>query len=102
MQGVQSILQGSMKICHCVNYSWRIDATYSIMGPLYEEKCMMIGEEIKGLRKLLGYTQAKLAEEIGVTPNTIARYERDEFKPSPPVQKLLKMLQMRVTNRKAA
>lgn len=63
---------------------------------------MLTGEEIKELRKTLGYTQAKIAEELGVTPNTVARYERDEFKPSPPVQKLLKMLQMSVTNRKAA
>ena len=72
------------------------------MGPPYEEKFMLTGEEIKELRKTLGYTQAKIAEELGVTPNTVARYERDEFKPSPPVQKLLKMLQMSVTNRKAA
>lgn len=62
----------------------------------------MTGEEIRELRKILDYTQAKLAEEIGVTPNTVARYERDEFKPSPPVVKLLKMLGMRATNRKAA
>ncbi len=62
----------------------------------------MTGAEIKGLRKILGYTQAKLAEEVGVTPNTIARYERDEFKPSPPVLKLLKILEMIVTERKAA
>jgi len=62
----------------------------------------MTGEQIKELRKLLGYTQAKLAEEIGVTSNTVARYERDEFKPSSPVQKILKMLQAHMTNRKAA
>jgi putative transcriptional regulator len=63
---------------------------------------MMTGEQIKELRKSLGYTQARLAEEVGVTPNTVARYERDEFKPSSPVQKLLEMLQMSVKNRKAA
>ena len=62
----------------------------------------MTGGEIRELRKILDYTQAKLAEEIGVTPNTVARYERDEFKPSPPVVKLLKMLGIRATNRKAA
>lgn len=62
----------------------------------------MTGAEIKELRKILGYTQAKLAEEVGVTPNTIARYERDEFKPSPPVLKLLKILGMMATERKAA
>jgi putative transcriptional regulator len=62
----------------------------------------MTGTEIKELRKILGYTQARLAEEVGVTPNTIARYERDEFKPSPPVLKLLKILELMVTERKAA
>ena len=62
----------------------------------------MTGTEIKELRKILGYTQARLGEEVGVTPNTIARYERDEFKPSPPVLKLLKILELMVTERKAA
>lgn len=62
----------------------------------------MTGTEIKELRKILGYTQARLADEVGVTPNTIARYERDEFKPSPPVLKLLKLLELMVTERKAA
>jgi len=54
----------------------------------------MTGEQIKELRKSLGYTQAKLAEEVGLTPNTIARYERDELKPSPPVLKLLRLLEL--------
>ncbi|MDX6694584.1 MAG: Antitoxin component of bacterial toxin-antitoxin system, MqsA [Blastocatellia bacterium] len=62
----------------------------------------MTGAEIKTLRKSLGYTQARLAEEIGVTANTIARYEREELKPSPPVLKLLKLLEMLVTEKKAA
>jgi transcriptional regulator with XRE-family HTH domain len=72
------------------------------MASSNEEELMMTSEQIKELRKSLGYTQAKLAEEVGVTPNTVARYERDEFKPSPPVQKLLEMLHLRVTSRKAA
>ncbi len=62
----------------------------------------MTGTQIKQLRKALGYTQAQLAEEIGVTANTVARYERDELNPSSPVMKLLKLLEMLVTERKAA
>lgn len=62
----------------------------------------MTGTEIKKLRKALGYTQARLAEEIGITPNTVARYERGELNPSPPVLKLLKLLEILVTERKAA
>jgi putative transcriptional regulator len=54
----------------------------------------MTGAEIRELRKSLGYTQARLAEEVGLTPNTIARYERDELKPSPPVLKLLRLLEL--------
>ena len=62
----------------------------------------MTGVQIKELRRSLGYTQAKLADEVGVTPNTIARYERDELRPSPPVLKLLKLLGLAGGGRKAA
>jgi transcriptional regulator with XRE-family HTH domain len=68
----------------------------------FEDITFMTGAQIKSLRKALGYTQARLAEEVGVTANTIARYEREELIPSPPVQKLLKLLEMLVTERKAA
>jgi putative transcriptional regulator len=62
----------------------------------------MTGLQIKELRKALGYTQARLAEEVGVTANTVARYERGELKPSPPVMKLLKLLDMLSAEKKAA
>jgi putative transcriptional regulator len=62
----------------------------------------MTGAQIKELRKNLGYTQARLAEELGVTANTVARYERDELRPSPPVMKLLKLLELLNAERKAA
>jgi putative transcriptional regulator len=61
----------------------------------------MTGTQIKELRKNLGYTQARLAEEVGLTPNTIARYERDELKPSPPVLKLLRLLELSMELSKA-
>lgn len=62
----------------------------------------MTGTQIKDLRKTLGYTQAKLADEVGVTANTVARYERGELRPSPPVMKLLKLLEMLTAEKKAA
>lgn len=62
----------------------------------------MTGAQIKELRKALGYTQARLAEEVGVTANTLARYERGELRPSPPVMKLLKLLEMLSSERRAA
>ena len=61
----------------------------------------MTGAQIKELRKSLGYTQARLAEEVGLTPNTIARYEREELKPSPPVLKLLRLLELSLELSKA-
>ena len=35
----------------------------------------MTGQELKRARIQLGYTQAKLAEAVDMSPNTIARYE---------------------------
>lgn len=83
-------------------YSWRIYASYSKIAAILKGHPIMTGIEIKELRKALGYTQAKLAEEVGVTANTVARYEREELNPSPPVLKLLKLLEMVATDRKAA
>ncbi|MFL6230941.1 MAG: helix-turn-helix domain-containing protein [Pyrinomonadaceae bacterium] len=62
----------------------------------------MTGIQIKDLRKSLGYTQAKLGEEVGVTSNTIARYEREELRPSPSVMKLLGMLETLAAEKLAA
>jgi putative transcriptional regulator len=72
------------------------------MRPFSKGTLNMTGAQIKDLRKTLGYTQARLAEEIGVTANTVARYEREELKPSPPVLKLLKLLELLMTEKKAA
>jgi putative transcriptional regulator len=65
-----------------------------MLRPAWKGLLDMTGIQIKELRKSLGYTQARLAEEVGLTPNTIARYERDELKPSPPVLKLLRLLEL--------
>ena len=83
----------------CVTY---IRSVYYHSALFRGHSLIMTGTQIKQLRKTIGYTQAKLAEEVGVTSNTIARYERGELKPSPPVMKLLKLLEMFVTQRKAA
>lgn len=41
----------------------------------------MTGEEIRRWRDRLGWTQARLAAELGVATNTVARWERDEKHP---------------------
>jgi DNA-binding transcriptional regulator YiaG len=48
------------------------------------------GAEIKKLRARMGLTQAQLAADLGVTENTVARWERDEMKMSEPAVRLLR------------
>ena len=38
----------------------------------------MTGDQLRRIRRRLRLTQAQLAESIGVTPTTLARWERDE------------------------
>ncbi|CAI4032136.1 hypothetical protein DNFV4_02563 [Nitrospira tepida] len=52
----------------------------------------MDGEELRRLRTVLGLTQAKLAEAVGVTTNAIALAERGERGISEPLARLVKML----------
>jgi DNA-binding XRE family transcriptional regulator len=41
-----------------------------------------IGDAIRASRKVLGWTQADLAERAGLSPNYVARIERGEVSPS--------------------
>ena len=41
-----------------------------------------IGEEIRAARAAADLTQAQLAEKLGVTKNTVARWERGEMEPT--------------------
>jgi transcriptional regulator with XRE-family HTH domain len=52
----------------------------------------MKGRTLKSLRKKLGWTQVKLSKSVGVTSNTIARWERDEVSISKPVEQLIKSI----------
>ncbi len=44
---------------------------------------MMNGKELKEKRNDLSLTQEQLANELNVTSNTVARWERDEMKIPP-------------------
>lgn len=44
----------------------------------------MSGEEIRRARLILGFTQVELADSLGVSANTVARWERDESPPESP------------------
>lgn len=38
-------------------------------------------ENMRGIRVLRGMTRAQVAEKVGVTPQTIGKYERGEIEP---------------------
>jgi len=52
----------------------------------------MTGVEIRAFREKLGWTQMALAEAIGVTSNTVARWERGEMAISEPTARLLQKI----------
>ena len=58
----------------------------------YTIRIAMIGRELRSIRQKLALTQAALAEAIGVTSNTVARWERGEMAISEPAARLLEKL----------
>ena len=52
----------------------------------------MTNVEIRAFREKLGWTQMALAEAIGVTSNTVARWERGEMAISEPAARLLQKI----------
>ena len=52
----------------------------------------MKGKELKTIRGRLDLTQVKLAAELGVTANTVARWERDEVAIREPMARLIQLL----------
>lgn len=51
----------------------------------------MRGEEVREVRRALGWTQVQLAEALGVAGNTVARWERGEVKITEPMARLIRM-----------
>ena len=58
----------------------------------YTIRIVMTGRELRSIRQKLALTQAALAEAIGVTSNTVARWERGEMAISEPAARLLEKL----------
>jgi DNA-binding transcriptional regulator YiaG len=52
----------------------------------------MRGAECRRIRLSLELTQVKFAERLGVTGNTVARWERDETAIREPMAKLIRLL----------
>ncbi len=53
----------------------------------------MTGKNLSEIRGQLQWTQAQLGKVIGVTGNTVARWERGEMKISEPVARLILRIQ---------
>jgi transcriptional regulator with XRE-family HTH domain len=49
----------------------------------------MKGKELRSIRNKLRWTQVEMATALRVTPNTVARWERDERAISEPIAKLI-------------
>jgi transcriptional regulator with XRE-family HTH domain len=49
----------------------------------------LTGKSMRAFRLRIGWSQARLAEELGLAANSVARAERGEMKMSATVQKLL-------------
>jgi len=52
----------------------------------------MTGQTLRTIRKRLGLTQVQFAKHIGVTANTVARWERGEIGMRPMTERLIKLL----------
>ncbi len=52
----------------------------------------MTGKEIRALRRRLGWTQVALADAVGVSSNSVARWERGEMAISEPAARLLRKI----------
>jgi transcriptional regulator with XRE-family HTH domain len=53
----------------------------------------MTGEDLRRRRDALGLSQAKLGEALGVSGNTVARWERDEMSIPPYLSLALQTLE---------
>lgn len=62
----------------------------------------MTGAQLKSLRKDLGISQEKLARRIGVSSNTVWRWEHDQRLISPPIALLLEMIAAQTKKERAA
>ena len=60
----------------------------------------MTGEEVKQLRRQLGLTQEQLAEVVGVTANSVARWERGELGIRESAARLMLLLKEQRTRKK--
>ncbi len=52
----------------------------------------MTGQQLRARRQAAGLTQVELSERLGVTSNTVARWERNEVRITPPMAMLIDLV----------
>lgn len=58
----------------------------------YTTRIVVTGRELRTIRQKLSLTQAALADAIGVSSNTVARWERGEMVISEPAARLVEKI----------
>jgi transcriptional regulator with XRE-family HTH domain len=58
----------------------------------------MSGDDVRKVRRRLHLTQAELAERLGVTSNTVARWERGEVRITEPAARLIAAQEVAILN----
>jgi DNA-binding transcriptional regulator YiaG len=70
-----------------------VDGLHRAIGlHLARDKKVLNGKEIRFLRKQMDLTQAELAELLGVTSQTVARWEKGEFETQAPSELMIRLL----------
>ncbi len=70
-----------------------VDGLHRVIGlHIVSHKKTLSAKEMKFLRRQMNFTQLELGNAMGITDQTIARYEKDEAPVSGPVNKLIRII----------
>ncbi len=80
--------------CDNVGYGiWRIESLHrAIAEAVIHKRTRLRGEEVRFLRKSLGWSGAEFARHMGVAVETVSRWETDAMPIGPQADRLLRLL----------
>lgn len=97
--GLKNVTLVGIEVRTCTTCGWRVavipnvDGLHKVLAQaLVEKKSRLIGGEYRFLRKHLGESSADFAAMIGVSPETISRWENEKELVSPVADRLLRVL----------